>query len=112
MTVSKVSDKTTRRIKRVPISYLIQMHREDILRLAADHGARNVRVFGSVARAEATANRDLDLLIELDPDRSLLDRIGFIQDLEDLLGVRVHVVTEKGLHPLLRETVLDDARSL
>jgi predicted nucleotidyltransferase len=98
--------------KRVPIAYLLKTYRSDILRLAKEHGARNVRVFGSVARGEATATSDLDLLIELAPDRSLLDRIGLIQDLEDLLGIRVHVVTEKGLHPDMREAVIDDARAL
>jgi predicted nucleotidyltransferase len=91
---------------------LLQTYREDILRLAEKHGVRNVRVFGSVARGEATSASDLDLLIDLDPDRSLLDRIGFMQDLEDLLGVRVHVVTEKGLHPMMRANILDDARLL
>lgn len=101
-----------RQDKHVPIADLLATHQQDILRLAAVHGASNVRVFGSVARGEATANSDLDLLIELDDDRSLLDRIGLIQDLEDLLGISVQVVTEKGLHPKMRDAVLDDARSL
>lgn len=98
--------------KRASIADLLKTHQQDILRLAAAHGARNVRVFGSVARGESTPSSDLDLLINLDADRSLLDRIGLIQDLEDLLGIRVHVVSEKGLHPAMREAVLDDARSL
>jgi predicted nucleotidyltransferase len=112
MAVSQASNQPARHVKRVPIAYLLQTHRDEILRLAEQHGAANVRIFGSVARGEATNASDLDLLIDLKPDRSLLDRIGFMQDLEDLLGVRVHVVTEKGLHPMMRETVLDDARSL
>jgi predicted nucleotidyltransferase len=97
---------------RAPISDLLQTYREDILRLAEQYGARNVRVFGSVARGEATSVSDLDLLIDLDPDRSLLDRIGFMQDLEDLFDMRVHVVTEKGLHPMTRANILNDAWSL
>jgi uncharacterized protein len=108
----QASDQPVRHVKRVPLAYLLQTYRDDILRLADQHGVRNVRVFGSVARGEATNTSDLDLLIDLEPNRSLLDRIGFMQDLEDLLGVRVHVVTEKGLHPLMRATVLDDARTL
>ena len=99
-------------VKRAPIAYLLQTHRKEILRLAEEHSVRNVRVFGSVAKGTANAQSDLDLLIELAPNRSLLDRIGFMQDLEDLLGVRVHVVTEKGLHPLMREAVLDEAKVL
>ena len=112
MASSQTSTKTVRHDKHVPLADLLAIHQQDILRLAAAYGARNVRVFGSVARGEATADSDLDLLIELDADRSLLDRIGLIQDLEDLLGVRVQVVTEKGLHPKMRDAVLDDARSL
>jgi predicted nucleotidyltransferase len=110
--VAQASNQPVRHVKRVPIAYLLQTHREDILQLAKEHGVSNVRVFGSVARDEATSSSDLDLLIDLNPERSLLDRIGFMQDLEDLLGIRVHVVTEKGLHPMMRDAVLDDARAL
>lgn len=112
MTISQTSNQPVRHVKYVPIAYLIKTHREDILRLAETHGVRNVRIFGSVARGEETRTSDLDLLIDLDPDRSLLDHVGFVQDMEDLLGVRVHVVTEKALHSLMRETVLDNAQSL
>lgn len=85
----------------------IQQHREAIRRLAERHGARDVRIFGSVARREAPAG-DLDLLVRMDSDRSLLDRIALQQDLQDLLGVRVDVVNEKALHPAVREQVMRD----
>ncbi|MCC6169652.1 MAG: nucleotidyltransferase domain-containing protein [Caldilineaceae bacterium] len=91
---------------------LLQIHRTTILQLAHRYGASNVRVFGSAARGNATADSDLDLLIDLAPDRSLLDRIALIQDLEDLLGLRVDVVTVDGLHPAMRAEVLRQAISL
>jgi hypothetical protein len=97
---------------KVQIASLLQTHRQEILRLAAKHGIANVRVFGSVARGEAATSSDLDLLVDLEPDRSLIDRIAFMQELEDLLGVPVHVVTEKGLHPLIREAIGADAQKL
>ena len=84
-------------------------HREEILRLAAEHGARNVRVFGSVVRGEAAEGSDVDVLVALDGDRSLLDHIALKQDLEDLLGSEVDVVTEGGLHRLLRDRILAEA---
>jgi predicted nucleotidyltransferase len=65
--------------------------RNEILRLAGRHGARSLRVFGSVARGEANENSDLDLLVAWEPGRSLLDHAGLVQDLQDLLGVRVHL---------------------
>ncbi len=71
--------------------------REEILRIAARHGAHNIRIFGSVARGEADSESDLDLLVEMEPGRSLLDMCGLLMDLQDLLGCRVDVVTEKGL---------------
>jgi uncharacterized protein len=67
--------------------------REEILRRAARRGAHDLRVFGSVARGEATENSDLDLLVAWEPGRSLLDHAGLVQDLQDLLGMKVHVGT-------------------
>jgi predicted nucleotidyltransferase len=87
----------------------IQSRRETILRIAAQHGASNVRVFGSVARGEAGAGSDLDLLVTLDADRSLLDHVALAQDLEDLLGCRVDVVNERALHRLISQRVLAEA---
>src|ERR1017187_1773670 len=72
--------------------------REEILRLAQRRGAHNLRVFGSVARGEANETTDLDLLVALEPGRSLLDHAGLVQDLQELLGIKVHVGTEKSLH--------------
>ena len=88
---------------------LIKQKREEILRLAAAHGAKNVRLFGSVARGEADAESDLDVLVDLEPGRSLFDLGGLLVDLQDLLGLKVDVVTEKGLRPRLRERVLKEA---
>jgi uncharacterized protein len=70
--------------------------REEILHVAAEHGARTVRVFGSVARGEADAASDLDLLVEMKPGRSLLELGGLLMELQDLFGCCVDVVTEKG----------------
>jgi hypothetical protein len=90
----------------------LRQHREDILRLAAKHGARNVRVFGSVARGEADENSDLDLLVDLDSDRSLLDHAALWLELQELMGRKVDVVTERSLKPLLRRRVLREAKPL
>jgi predicted nucleotidyltransferase len=83
--------------------------RDEILRIAAKHGARNVRVFGSVARGEATPERDVDLLVEVGPTTSSWFPAGLILDLEELLGRPVEVVTERGLSPYLRDRVLAEA---
>ena len=86
--------------------------REEILHLARRRGARNLRVFGSVARGEANETSDLDLLVEWEPDRSLLDHAGLVQDLQELLGMKVHVGTEKSLHWYVRDRILRDATPL
>lgn len=83
--------------------------RADVLRTAARHGARNVRMFGSVARGEAGPGSDLDLLVELEEGRSLLDHAALVIDLEILLGCRVDVATERGLRPRIRDRVLSEA---
>jgi len=94
------------------IGALVKDKREEILRVAADHGARNVRVFGSMARGESRSGSDLDVLVNLDPGRSLLDMIAVKQDLEDLLGCEVDVVTEASISPYIRDQVLREAVSL
>lgn len=91
---------------------LLQEKREEILRVAARHGARNVRVFGSVRRGEAREDSDLDLLVDFEPNRSLLDHSALVLDLEELLGRKVDVVTEAGLYWLLRRRILKEARAL
>jgi len=80
--------------------------RKEILRIAARHGAHNVRLFGSLVRGEAAADSDVDFLVRLDDDRSLIDHIALIRELEDLIGCRVDVVTEDALHRVIRARVL------
>jgi predicted nucleotidyltransferase len=84
-------------------------HRDAILAAAAAHGARNVRVFGSTARGEAGAGSDVDILVDLDANRSLLDQVGLKQELEELLGCKVDVVVEGGLSPYLEDRILSEA---
>ncbi len=88
---------------------LLKERREDILRIAAKHGAGNVRVFGSVARGESDEKSDIDLLVVMEPDRSLLDHPALWLELQDLLGCEVDVVSENGLRPRMRERVLNEA---
>ena len=88
---------------------VLKAKREEILRLAARHGARNVRLFGSVARGEADTESDVDVLVDMEPGRSLLDMGGLLMDLQELLGCRVDVVTERGLRERIRERVLQEA---
>jgi predicted nucleotidyltransferase len=88
---------------------LLREKREDILRIASKRGASNVRVFGSVARGEADSKSDIDLLVDLEPGRSLFDLGGLLMDLQDLLGYKVDVVTERGLRERIRERVLKEA---
>lgn len=90
----------------------LQEKREDILHLAEKYGAYNVRVFGSVARGEADAESDIDLLVDMERDRSLLDLAGFLIEAEDLLECKVDAVTEKGLRGRIRERVLKEAVAL
>lgn len=91
------------------IDELLKQKREEILSLAAQHGASNVRIFGSVARGVAKPDSDVDFLVEMETGRSLLDRVALIQDLEDLLGKKVDVANVKGLRDVWRERILNEA---
>ena len=90
----------------------LRVKRVEILQIAEKYGARTVRIFGSVARGEADVASDLDLLVEMEPGRSLLDLGGLLMELQDLLGCRVDVVTEKGLRERIRDRVLKEAVAL
>lgn len=91
---------------------LLKEKREAILETAAKHGARNVRVFGSVVRGEADEQSDIDLLVDTTEQTSPWFPVGLIQDLEDLLGRKVDIVTEGGIYWLLRRRILKEARPL
>ncbi len=94
------------------VEQLVKEHRDAIIALAAKHGAMKPRVFGSVARGEAGPKSDFDLLVKMEEGRGLLDLIALAQDLRDLLGVKVDVVSEDGLYWLLRRRILKEARPL
>jgi hypothetical protein len=91
---------------------MLSSRRDEILTLAARHGARNVRVFGSWARGDATPGSDVDLLVDVEPGRSMLDIVALWQDLAALLGCRVDVLTDGGISPYLRDRIYAEARPL
>ena len=90
----------------------IRERREAISRLAANYGIRRVRIFGSVARGEAGPQSDVDVLVDFEPGRSLLDQVGFEQDLEALLGCRIDVISEGGISPYVEDRILQEALPL
>jgi len=94
------------------LSTEIREKRAQILRVAAAHGAGNVRVFGSVVRGDAGSESDIDLLVDFEPGRSLLDHAALQMELEALLGRRVDVASARGLRPRIRDRVLREARPL
>jgi len=91
---------------------LLHERREEIERVAASYGARRVRVFGSVARGDDHSESDIDLLVEFEPGRSLMDHAGLAMALEELLGRKVEVASERGLREKVRERVLNEASAL
>ncbi len=88
---------------------LLREKRDEILEIAKRYGARNLRVFGSVARGDAGPESDVDFLVELEPGRNLFDLGGFLYEVRELLGCAVDVVTEKGLREHVRPNVLKEA---
>jgi len=91
------------------IREILKEKRQEILRIAAEHGARNIRIFGSVAQGGTGTCSDVDFLVEMEPGRTLLDRVALWQDLEESLGCKVDVVSEKALHWYIRDRVLEEA---
>jgi hypothetical protein len=87
----------------------LQAKRQEILRIAAQHGARTIRLFGSVARGDSRPDSDVDLLVEMEPGRSLLDIGALLMELQQLLGRRVDIVEPEGLHWYIRDQVLQEA---
>ena len=87
----------------------LKARREEILSIAEKYGARNVRVFGSVARGDAGPGSDVDFLVEMEDGRSLLDLGHMLMDLQDLLGREVELVEPEGLHWYIRDRVLQEA---
>lgn len=88
---------------------ILESKREEIIRIAAKHGTRNVRIFGSVARGECDDASDIDLLVEFEPTVSLLDHASLLVELEDLLGRKVDVASDRGLKERIRDRVLREA---
>jgi len=91
------------------VTEILKEKREEIFRIASKHGAYNVRVFGSVARGEAGEESDIDLLVGMEPGRSLLDHAALLLDLQELLGCKVDVVSDRGLKARIRKRVLREA---
>ncbi|MEW6356840.1 MAG: nucleotidyltransferase family protein [Planctomycetota bacterium] len=91
------------------LEMLLKEKREEILRVSAKHGARNVRVFGSVARGEADEQSDVDLVVEFEPGRSLLDHAALWLELQELLRCKVDVVSDRGIKARIRDRLLKEA---
>ncbi|HOC70682.1 MAG TPA: nucleotidyltransferase family protein [Candidatus Hydrogenedentes bacterium] len=87
----------------------IQAKRREILEIARRYGAHDMRIFGSVARGDQTENSDLDLVVRFDPGRTLFDQGGFLMELQDLLGIKVDVISERGMRARFREHVMKEA---
>jgi len=94
------------------LKHLLASRRDEILRIAASHGATHVRLFGSAVRGDATDQSDIDVLVDLEAGRSLMDHASLIIDLERLLCRRVDVVTARGLRPRVRDATLRDTIAL
>lgn len=93
----------------VRLTELPMRRRDEIVRVAARYGARNVRVYGSAARGDIRPSSDLDFLVDLNPDRTLMDLGGLLMELQELLHVRVDIATEGMLRPKVGKHALADA---
>jgi predicted nucleotidyltransferase len=93
-------------------SEALATHRDKLLAIAAGHGASNLRMFGSVAKGVDREGSDIDLLVDVRKGTSLFDLVGMQQDFEDALGIKVDLLTEPELHPMLKDRILAEARAL
>jgi uncharacterized protein len=93
-------------------SEIVRVKREEILAIARKHGASNVRVFGSIARGEADEESDIDLLVDLDAERSLFDLGALVIELNESIGHQVDVVTERGIRNRIRDRIVAEAVAL
>jgi hypothetical protein len=94
------------------LARVLELHEDEVKRIAARNGATTVRVVGSVARGEEREGSDIDLLVDFNPGRSLFDHAQLVEELRALLGVSVDVVSSRGLKPRVKERLLRDARPL
>jgi uncharacterized protein len=99
-------------VKSPPTLDDLRLQRDVILKLAENHGAYNVRVFGSVVRGEATPESDVDFLVSVKPKTSIFELVGLWQDLQDLLGREVNLSTDEGLRDHMKSNILHDAIAL
>lgn len=90
----------------------LRLRRQEVLDCATGHGACNIRVFGSIARGEADPASDIDLLVTMEAGRNLMDLVGLQQDLEDLLGQSVDVLSDGGVSPYMRDRIFAEAMPL
>ena len=90
----------------------LRNRKEDILKLATIFGVKDIRVFGSVARNEEDRDSDIDLLVEMEKNKSLFDRLGFKHELERMLQQKVDVISIKAIHGRLKENILKESLSL
>ena len=102
----------TKRTTSAKKSLSIAKLRPVVLRVAREHGARNVRIFGSFARGEQRKTSDVDLLVTMPKESSLLDLAGLKVDLEEALKRRVDVIPDDSIKPILRDRILSEARTL
>lgn len=109
---NRANDIRRRETIKMGAAQILKAKRDEILVLADKHGARNPRIFGSVAKGEAGPDSDIDLLVKMEDGRSLLDLSALVLDLQDLLGIKVDVVSEDGLYWILRRRILKEARPL
>lgn len=110
-----ISSRTVRRdrVSRIgPLEGALARHRSRVIAAARRHGAHNLRVFGSIARGEEEVESDVDLLVDLEPGRTLVDLAGFRREVAEILGVEVDAATEDMLKPRARKRVLADAQPL